>query len=108
VSLAILATRINSFCRPRAQGLEREFKETGVANPLLNEGLESLSRKPMRTSGNGANWTGRRLRLAQGCAAWLNVQRLLNQLQTVDAVVIVGSMSRAYDERLIDIARTTI
>lgn len=102
MNVAILANRANSFYRPLAEGLERMLKEIGVETLLLYDGLESLPRKQKRTSGKGANWKGKVFRLAEGCAAWLSYQRLLQQLRTVDVVVIVGHMPRAYYDLLFD------
>lgn len=100
--VAILANRANSFYRPLAEGLERMFKEIGVEAILLYDGLESLPRKQLRGSGKGANWKGKVFQLAEGCAAWLNYQRLLRCLRTVDVAVIVGHMPRAYYDLLFD------
>ncbi len=96
MNVAILANRANSFYRPLAEGLERMFKEIGVETILLHDGLESLPRKQIRGVEKGTNWKGRVFRLAQGCASWLNYQRLLRHLRTVDVVVIVGHMPIAY------------
>ncbi|WP_216914892.1 MULTISPECIES: glycosyltransferase [unclassified Synechococcus] len=100
--VAILANRANSFYRPLAEGLERMFKEIGVEAILLYDGLESLPRKQLRGSGKGANWKGKVFQLAEGCAAWLNYQRLLRCLRTVDVAVIVGHMPRAFYDLLFD------
>ncbi len=103
--VAILANRANSFYRPLAEGLERMFKEIGVETLLLYDGLEALPRKPLGGVGEGANWKGKVFRLAQGCASWLNYQRLLRHLRSVDVAVIVGHNPMAYFDFLFDDSR---
>ncbi len=105
MKVAILTNRANSFYRPLAEGLERMFKEIGVETILLYDGLESLPRKQLRGSGKAANWKGKMFRLAHGCAAWLNYQRLLWHLKRVDVAVIVGHNPLAYLELLFDDSR---
>ncbi len=100
--VAILANRANSFYRPLAEGLERMFTEIGVEAILLYDGLESLPRKTLRGVGVGANWKGKVFQLAQGSVSWLNYQRLLRCLRTVDFAVIVGHMPGAYFDLLFD------
>lgn len=99
---AILTNRADSFYKPLAEGLSRMFAQIGVESYVLYDGLASLPKLRMPEDRRISDWKERLRRTAREWDSRRSYRHLLDQLRTVDFVVMVGHVPTAYWEGLFD------